>query len=434
MSVADLFLETLSAFNANRARSLLTILGIVIGIAAVISMTAIIGGIKGALVGEMGLTQARLVMISCTYGSGLLKSDVEDMARDLNDSFEAISPLVFSTSDISSTKEKARGLVYGTGPEHASIMGMNFVQGGYFTKTDADSASLVAVIEEMGVKKLFGSTTAQAVGQTVRIGGSEYEIIGVLESTSAEESDNVKVYMPFNTCAQRVAGSANVSEVYALASEEADAEAAANAAREWLIKRFRIPESEQENSLYIITMQSIIDQLNTMMASFQLLMTVVASISLVVGGIGIMNMMLTNVTERIREIAAESARRTSPRHHAAVPARVCLPDACRRSFRNRFRPFARVRLGWYCRRRPQLGGGRDLDTLHRARHGLVRRGDLRDDRHRVRLLPRSPSRQARSCGVSALPVETDCPIPSRLHGAVYASPLVASSTVLPSST
>ena len=307
MSVADLFLETLSAFNANRARSLLTILGIVIGIAAVISMTAIIGGIKGALVGEMGLTQARLVMISCTYGSGLLKSDVEDMARDLNDSFEAISPLVFSTSDISSTKEKARGLVYGTGPEHASIMGMNFVQGGYFTKTDADSASLVAVIEEMGVKKLFGSTTAQAVGQTVRIGGSEYEIIGVLESTSAEESDNVKVYMPFNTCAQRVAGSANVSEVYALASEEADAEAAANAAREWLIKRFRIPESEQENSLYIITMQSIIDQLNTMMASFQLLMTVVASISLVVGGIGIMNMMLTNVTERIREIGLRKA-------------------------------------------------------------------------------------------------------------------------------
>ena len=307
MSVADLFLETLSAFNANRARSLLTILGIVIGIAAVISMTAIIGGIKGALVGEMGLTQARLVMISCTYGSGLLKSDVEDMARDLNDSFEAISPLVFSTSDISSTKEKARGLVYGTGPEHASIMGMNFVQGGYFTKTDADSASLVAVIEEMGVKKLYGSTTAQAVGQTVRIGGSEYEIIGVLESTSAEESDNVKVYMPFNTCAQRVAGSANVSEVYALASEEADAEAAANAAREWLIKRFRIPESEQENSLYIITMQSIIDQLNTMMASFQLLMTVVASISLVVGGIGIMNMMLTNVTERIREIGLRKA-------------------------------------------------------------------------------------------------------------------------------
>ena len=307
MSVADLFLETLSAFNANRARSLLTILGIVIGIAAVISMTAIIGGIKGALVGEMGLTQARLVMINCTYGSGLLKSDVEDMARDLNDSFEAISPLVFSTSDVSSTKEKARGLIYGTGPDHASIMGMNFVQGGYFTKTDADSASLVAVIEEMGVKKLFGSTTAQAVGQTVRIGGSEYEIIGVLESTSAEESDNVKVYMPFNTCAQRVAGSANVSEVYALASEEADAEAAANAAREWLIKRFRIPESEQENSLYIITMQSIIDQLNTMMASFQLLMTVVASISLVVGGIGIMNMMLTNVTERIREIGLRKA-------------------------------------------------------------------------------------------------------------------------------
>ena len=157
------------------------------------------------------------------------------------------------------------------------------------------------------MKKLFGSTTAQAVGQTVRIGGSEYEIIGVLESTRAEESDNVKVYMPFNTCAQRVAGSANVSEVYALASEEADAEAAANAAREWLIKRFRIPESEQENSLYIITMQSIIDQLNTMMASFQLLMTVVASISLVVGGIGIMNMMLTNVTERIREIGLRKA-------------------------------------------------------------------------------------------------------------------------------
>ena len=244
MSVADLFLETLSAFNANRARSLLTILGIVIGIAAVIGMTAIIGGLKGALVGEMGLSQARLVLIDCNYGSGMFKNDVDDMASDLDDTFEAVSPLNFASTDVTSTKEKANGLISGTGPEHAAIMDMNFVQGSYFTKKDADSASLVAVIDEMGVKKLFGSQTAQVVGQTIRIGGSEFEIVGVLESTSTEESSSVRVYIPFNTCAQRVVGNTSVTQVYALANEETDAEAAANVAREWLIERYRIPESE----------------------------------------------------------------------------------------------------------------------------------------------------------------------------------------------
>jgi putative ABC transport system permease protein len=92
-----------------------------------------------------------------------------------------------------------------------------------------------------------------------------------------------------------------------MAREDADVEKAADAAKSWLIKRFQIPSEEQESALYVVTMKSIMEQLDVMMASFQALMTVVASISLLVGGIGIMNMMLTNVTERIREIGLRKA-------------------------------------------------------------------------------------------------------------------------------
>jgi putative ABC transport system permease protein len=167
--------------------------------------------------------------------------------------------------------------------------------------------ALVAVLDQQGVKTLFGSDTAPAVGKTIRIGDMEYEIVGVAKSDGSYDESTVTIYTPFTTNAQRVVGDMSVVYAMGLAREGVEPQTAADATSEWLAKRFRIPEEVRKDVIYVTTMKSIIDQMNALMGGFQAMMTAVASISLLVGGIGIMNMMLTNVTERIREIGLRKA-------------------------------------------------------------------------------------------------------------------------------
>ncbi|MBQ9043658.1 MAG: ABC transporter permease [Eggerthellaceae bacterium] len=308
MRAGDLVQETISALDANRARSLLTVLGVVIGIAAVIAMTALIGGVKAGLMDEMGMSQARLVEIYCFYNREMTVDDVSAMQSELGVSYEVVVPVMIGSADAASATEKASAMVTGTYPAYEAVMGINMLQGRFFSEEESNAGELVAVIDQAGAKKLFGGESANAVGKSMRIGGLDFQVVGVVESGAGSGyGDTLSVYMPLRTCQQRISGSNVVGEALGLAAEGADMDKVASTTREWLAKRFGIPESDQEDAIYITTMQSLREQLDTLLGSFQLLMTAVASISLLVGGIGIMNMMLTNVTERIREIGLRKA-------------------------------------------------------------------------------------------------------------------------------
>lgn len=308
MRPSDLVVETASAFNANRARSLLTVLGVVIGIAAVIAMIALIGGVKASLMNEMGLSQARLVESYCFYSREMTVDDVNAMQNEMSDLYEVVVPTSNGTADVTSATEKATAVITGTEPAYEAVMGVKMLQGRFFSHEESSAGQLVVVIDQAGVKKLFGNENAQVVGENLHIGGLDFTIVGVTESSAgAGYGDSLSMYMPLRTCQQRISGTTVVGMVLGLAVEGADMAKVASATREWLAKRFSIPESDQENSIYVVTMQSMREQLDALMGSFQLLMTAVASISLLVGGIGIMNMMLTNVTERIREIGLRKA-------------------------------------------------------------------------------------------------------------------------------
>ena len=308
MRARDLVYETASALDANRARSLLTILGVVIGIAAVIAMTAMIGGLKNSMVGNLGLSQAQLVNIWCYYNRPMGEQDIEAMATEMSGIYEYVTPATSASADVSTSTKKVTGLIQGVRPEYAKAMNLNLMEGRFINEDEENQKQTVVVLDEIAVRTLFGAGTGSVVGKTVSLDGADYSIVGVVEATNSSiSSDYVNLYMPLSTCMGRVMGNDFIDAVYGFAYEGADMDAVATATENWLAKHFAIPDDERNNAIYVTTAKSIIDQLNSTMASFQVLMTAVASISLVVGGIGIMNMMLTNVTERIREIGLRKA-------------------------------------------------------------------------------------------------------------------------------
>ncbi len=223
MRAVDLFQETASAFNANRARSLLTILGVVIGIAAVIAMTALIGGVKNSLMNEMGMSQARLVQVYCFYGREMTTDDAAAMQNELSSTYEVVVPTMNGSADITSSKEKASAMITGTDAAYEYVMGVKVLQGRFFTEDEAQSGDAVAVIDQASVKKLFGNENAQVAGQAIQIGNREFTIVGVAESRAGGGyGDSVTVYMPLRTCQQRITGTNAVSQMLGLAVEGAD--------------------------------------------------------------------------------------------------------------------------------------------------------------------------------------------------------------------
>lgn len=319
MKARDLAYETGSALLANRVRSLLTILGIVIGIAAVIALTSLIDGMRAAIVGQLGLNAARTVEIVCWPPNNrqLTEADVETMARDLAGDYDFITCYAYAAwSSVSSSTSTSEEMdIMACDEKFFEARGLKAEKGRFFTAEENEESSMVVVLGGASVKKLFGREDADAVGKTVRIGNDSYTVVGTLESDSMQ-GDWCVAYIPYRTAKVRLIGqqSGAMLNIFGFARESADIYGVAERTDSYLRTKYNIPEadpdgggSSEEGYCYISTAQSMLDQLESTMSSFRLMAFAVAGISLLVGGIGIMNMMLTNVTERIREIGLRKA-------------------------------------------------------------------------------------------------------------------------------
>jgi putative ABC transport system permease protein len=320
MRLKDLLTETFLSLTANKVRSFLTILGIVVGITSVIVMVGIGQGTKASITSSISSMGANLLTISPggqssrrIGGAGpgantksLTTEDADAIARKVAN-VKSVAPIASGSFQVSADSSNTNVTVTGTTVNYPSIRSVTLQTGSWFSEEQARNTARVAVLGPTTAETLFGSVDA-ALGQQMRISGQPFKVIGVTTSKGGSGFMNTDdaVYIPFTTYEAHLSSAGGVSTLYVEADSQESMTQVENDITALLLSRHRIEDSAKAD-FQIMNQADLASTLNTVTTLMTALLGSIAGISLLVGGIGIMNMMLTTVTERIREIGLRKA-------------------------------------------------------------------------------------------------------------------------------
>ncbi len=322
-------MTALRILKRNRLRAGLTMLGIVIGVGAVIAMVSIGEGAKKAVQAQIATMGTNVIIVwpGATTVSGvrggqggavtLTVSDALDLKKKL--------PLLADTGwakrdvmQIVNGNHNWNGTINGVSPSYLTIRDWSFASGGPFTQSDLDSASRVALIGQTVVENLF-EPGEEPVGAVIRIKNGPFRVIGVLapkgQSAQGSDQDDV-IFIPFTTAERKVFGTpflGSVGAIFASTDRGDDVPDAVEQIREVLRTRHRL-QSEQNDDFTVRTQVDIGKVQEGTSQTLTMMLFSIASVSLLVGGIGIMNILLVSVTERTREIGVRMAVGAKRRH------------------------------------------------------------------------------------------------------------------------
>ena len=302
------FKMALESIWTSKLRSFLTMLGIIIGVFALVVLVSIVHGATSSITDELsGLgTLAVDVSIYDTHGNpGLTMEDMDTI--EAMDKVDLVSPSYQVDGILRSGPEQENGNIYGVGPSYYKIKEQELICGRYLMKSDMDNHLNVAVINEtilMGVLRI--PYAYNALGRTIRLNGVDYEIIGVLKDQELGgfyARDNYEMHIPFTNAVRLPGSSSRGINSFSVTAKDNDMEGAKEEIGAFLEERF----GPADETFFISNNQEYLDSLQDITNTLSLVMGGVAAISLLVGGIGIMNIMLVSVTERTREIGIRKA-------------------------------------------------------------------------------------------------------------------------------
>ncbi len=323
MKLTDTLEETFLALSSNKARTGLTILGIVIGISSVIVMVSVGQGATGSIQASIESTGSNLLMITpgATRNIGYSVRSAGGTAQTLTiddanaivgevSSVQYMSPQISGRYQVVYRGNNTNTSIIGTSDAYPQVRNLGVSEGSFISTQDIENISKVSVLGPTIVTDLFGTdaTASDAIGQTIKINKLEFKIIGVTKTkggTGFQNQDD-RIYIPYTTSQRYLSGNKYLSEIDLQISSPNLMTSAQNDVTSLLLSRHNIADSTLAD-FSVQNQADILSSISSVSQTLTILLGAIAGISLLVGGIGIMNMMLTTVTERTREIGLRKA-------------------------------------------------------------------------------------------------------------------------------
>jgi len=319
MRFNDLLEQTFSSLLANKVRSGLTVLGIVIGIGSVITMVSIGQGASGQITSSIESLGSNLLMVmpgfqrgvgqQVSAGRGGAQTLTVDDAAAIKEiaGVAEVAPQYSGRAQVTAKGANTNTAVYGVTPAYATVRNVEVENGSFITQANNNAKAKVAVLGPATAEDLFGEG-ADPIGQTVRFNNIDFKVAGVTVSKGGSGMNNADdvIYIPLATAQQYVSGNNKVGTISVQGESQEILDQLEADITALLMERHKIADETQVD-FQIMNQADIVESASSIAGTLTILLASIAGISLLVGGIGIMNMMLTTVTERTREIGLRKA-------------------------------------------------------------------------------------------------------------------------------